>query len=43
MHSPISLTPKQESETDLSAEINTHFAVRKTENGNFLHKIEDSH
>ena len=38
---PQTLTTKQESKTDLSAEFNTHFAVRKTENGTFPHKIED--
>ena len=38
---PQTLIAKQESKTDLSAEFNTHFAVRKTENGTFPHKIED--
>ena len=38
---PQTLTAKQESKTDLSAEFNTRFAVRKTENGTFPHKIED--
>ena len=40
---PQTLTTKQESKTELSAEFNTHFAVRKTENGTFPHKIEDPH
>ena len=31
----------QESERRISAEFNTHFAVRKTENSTFQHKIED--
>ena len=40
-YNPKTLTPKQESETDLSAEFNTRFAVRKTENGTFQHHNTD--